>query len=109
MADESTGPEDSTGDYTEEDYKRVVSELSAITADELRAARGNPDAQRAALARYYKRGTRADLSSGELVDFLAISTPSILEKAGYSDDEADALLELSETLTEDELESFTIE
>lgn len=109
MADETPADAERTRSVSDVEYKTFVEDLSATTADDLRAARGNPDAQRAALTRFYGRGANAGLTSGEMIDHLAVNSPSILTQAGYSAEEADALMELSEALTEDELESFTIE
>jgi len=53
------------------------------------------------LCRYYGRGERANLTPGELIDFLAVSSPSILDAAGYTEAEADALMKLSDSLTDD--------
>lgn len=108
MSDESTQGEHTAPGTSELDAK-AIADLSATTAEELRAALANPDAQRAALTRFYGRGANAGLTSGEMIDLLAVNNPSIITQAGYSAEEADALMELSEALTEDELESFTIE
>lgn len=109
MDDETPEIADRTRSVSDIEYKIIIEDLSAATAEELRAALGNPDAQRAALTRFYGRGANVDLTSGEMIDLLAVNSPSILTQAGYSAEEADALMELSEALTEDELESFTIE
>lgn len=79
---------------TIEEYRAFVDWLSGIAASELRTARGNREQQIQALRRYYARGERANLTVGELVDFLGVSTPSILDTAGYTDEEALAAMEL---------------
>ena len=60
------------------------------TADFLRASRGNIEAIKQAIVDYLETGYSAHLSSGELVDFFCVSTPSILDKAGYYEEDADA-------------------
>jgi len=90
---------------TDADYFAFVAMLSERTAEDLREALGNPEKQKMALCRYYKLGERANLTAGELIDFLAVSSPSIIDLAGYSDDDGDALMEISDNLTDDDLES----
>lgn len=99
--DYETCDNDSDPEPTEEEYTDFVNWLSGTAASELRAAKGDPEQQKQALCRYYKRGEKANLTAGELVDFLGVSTPSILDMAGYTDEEADAVMELSSTLCED--------
>jgi len=96
-------------DVSEADYRAFVQRLSERTAAELRHARGWPDDQRQALCRYYRRGLRANLSTGELVDFLGVSALSILDKAGCDDEEADALMALSADLTDEEIERAALD
>ena len=94
---------DKDTDNSDEDYFVFVSWLSDLTAAELREAKRDPTQQKQALCRYYKRGERANLTAGELVDFLAVSTPSILDKAGYMDEEGMAVMEISDSLTEEDI------
>ena len=94
--------------HSDEGYVALVRRLSDEAVEELRAARNDREAQRLALCRYYKRGLAANLTTEELVDFLAISTPSILDQAGYNDAEAEAVMTLSDSLTEDEVDSAEI-
>ena len=77
--------------------------LSDLTATELREAKPDPARQKQALCRYYKRGENAHLTPGELIDFLGVSTPSISDMAGYSDEESLALMEISDSLTEEDI------
>jgi hypothetical protein len=93
---------------TEEQYFEYVDWLSAQTAEALRAAKGDSAAQKLALCRYYKRGDRANLTPGELIDFLGVSTPSILDDAGYNEEEGDALMQLSDNLTYEEINGVSL-
>lgn len=79
---------------SEEDYFAFCSWLEDKTADSLKASRGNTEAIKQAIVNYLERGYSAYLSSGELVDFFCVSTPSILDKAGYYEEEADAVIKL---------------
>ncbi len=38
-----------------------------------------------------------------MIDFLGVSSPCILEDAGYNDEEGDALMQMSDALEEDEI------
>jgi hypothetical protein len=79
---------------SEEDYWAFITWLEDKTANSLNAARGNIEAIKQAIVDYLEKGYSAHLSSGELVDFFCVSTPSILDKAGYSEEEADAAVRL---------------
>ncbi|MGH9769266.1 MAG: hypothetical protein ACREAB_17720 [Blastocatellia bacterium] len=79
---------------SEEDYFAFIHWLEDKTADRLRASRGNIEAIKQAIVGYLEKGYSAHLSSGELVDFFCVSTPSILDKAGYYEEEADAAIKL---------------
>jgi hypothetical protein len=45
----------------------------------------------------------ACLTTGALIDYLAVSSPSILEVAGYTEAEGFALFMISDKLTDDEI------
>lgn len=98
-------PEEYDSDTSEDDaaYFAFVHWLSDRTATELREARGDAVRQRQALCRYYGRGYRAHLTPGELIDFLGVDTPSILDRAGYTATEGEELMRLSDDLTDDEI------
>jgi hypothetical protein len=90
---------------TDEEYFAFVKWLEAKTAEAFRRAKGDPEAEKQELIAYYKRGYRANLTPSELIDFLAVDANNILEMAGYSDEEAIALMEVSDHLTDEELNS----
>jgi len=94
---------DNDTDESEENYSAYVDWLSELTANELRHVKDNPEQQKQALCRYYKRGEAANLTASELIDFLGISSPSILEMAGYGEEEGDALFVISDALTDEEI------
>jgi len=79
---------------SEEDYFAFTAWLENKTADGLVASRGNTEAIKQTMVDYLERGYSAHLSSGELVDFFCVSTPSILDKAGYDEEEADAAINI---------------
>lgn len=106
---------DKHGTYTdasllsEQEYDDLVDNLSKITTDELRDARGDARMQRLALCRYFKRGRLAGLSTGELMDFLGVSDVPIVDQAGYDDEEGETLMEIPAQITDEEIESTTVE
>ena len=70
---------------SDEDYFAFVHDLEDVTVAELLAARENVEAQKQAIKRYFLRGLKANLTMGELWDFLGVSSPSILERAGFEE------------------------
>ena len=79
---------------SDEDYQAFVEWLETETASKLREANGDQQAIAAAITTYLETGYKAHLSSGELVDFFCVSSPSILDNAGYSEEESDLAVEL---------------
>ena len=88
---------------SDDDYSEYVEWLSERTAEQLHQAKGDAVKERLALCRYYKRGEKANLTMGELIDFLAVSSPSIFDMAGYTDEESDPVMLISDGLTDDEI------
>ena len=95
-------------DASDEEYFAFVACLSELTAGELKQAKHSREAQKLALCRYYKRGERANLTASELIDFLGVSSPCILEQAGYDEEEGDALMQISDALTKEEINSVDL-
>ncbi len=91
----------------DDDYFAFVEWLETITAAELKAAKGNAVVLRQTLCCYYKRGYRAHLTPAELIDFLGVSNPSILDMAGYNEEELESAMEVSDSITDDEILSPT--
>ncbi len=91
-----------------QDYEQLVGEFTKRAADDFRQAGRNVQEWRLASCRYFKRGEIADLSRPELVDFIGVSTPSVLEMAGYSDEDAQSVMELIADISEDEIEKAAI-
>jgi hypothetical protein len=83
-----------------------VDELYRTGAELLRGVR-QPPALRIALAKFFSRGTAQGFTTGELVDFLGVSSPSILERAGFTDDEASVAMDVVAALTDDEITTAT--
>ena len=88
----------------DDDYFDFIEWLSDLTAAELRAVKSDPAQQRLALCRYYKRGERANIDPGPLIDYLGVSSPSIFDMAGYSDEEGDAAMQISDGPSQEEIQ-----
>jgi hypothetical protein len=82
--------------------ERLVDEVTREAADDFRRAGRSVEEQRRACIRYFRRGHEAGVSHAELIDFLGVSTPSVLDKAGYSDEDSqrvmDMLVEISDEI-----------
>ena len=91
-----------------EDYKKLVAQFTREAADDFRQSGATEQEQRAALCRYFRRGAEADLSHPELIDFLAVSTPSVLDMAGYSQAAADRVMLMLREITDDEIPQMFI-
>jgi hypothetical protein len=61
---------------------------------------------RSSLARYLGLGITQGLSQGELIDFLGVSTPSVLDVAGYSDSEQEAAMTVLGVLSDVEIQHY---
>jgi hypothetical protein len=95
-------------DLSPEDYERAVSEFTRHAADDFRQSAGTEQEQRAAICRYFRRGEAADFSHPELIDFLGVSTPSVLDMAGYSDAAAQRVMEMLADITDEQIRSATV-
>lgn len=88
---------------SDDDYFDFIHWLSDLAALELREAKGNPEQQKQALCRYWKRGDKANVSPGALLDYLCVSSPSIFDLADYTEEEGDTAIRISDSLTRDEI------
>src|SRR5258707_10240700 len=69
-------------------YSERIDWVCQHCADGLSAAPGDLLAQLRVVCHYFQEGQEEGISYEELIDFLGVSTPSVLDKAGYSDSEA---------------------
>lgn len=91
---------------TDEEYAAFVEWLEGETASSLQKAKGDNRAIAAAITSYLETGYSAHVTSGELVDFFCVSTPSILDKAGYSEAEADSAVALYDEIAPSVFKKF---
>ena len=95
-------------DLPPEDYERAVSDFTRFAADDFRQSAATKQQQRTAICRYFRRGASADFSRAELIDFLGVSTPSVLDMAGYSDSAAQRVMEMLGDITDEEIRGATL-
>jgi len=91
----------------DEEYERVVTELEQSAAQDFRRSTSAQEL-RGALCRYLRRGATAGLSTGELVDFLGVSSPSVLEQAGYSEQQAEEAMRVLATISDEEIRNAEV-
>ncbi len=87
------------------EYRMRVEALAARCIAELQRAHGDRVLETKCCVRYLKRGVALGFTTGELVDFLGVSTPSILDRAGFSDDEGQRVMDELSLLTDEEIAS----
>src|SRR5258705_8347275 len=92
----STADDDFPPDYAER-IERVCREA----ATQFRSCHDDLLAQVRVCCHYFESGEREGISHGELIDFLGISSPSVLDRAGYSDSEAQRVMESLTLITYD--------
>ena len=95
-------------DLSPQDYERAVTDFTRRAADDFRQSAATEQEQHAAICRYFRRGAAADFSHPELIDFLGVSTPSVLDLAGYSDAAAQRVMEMLADITDEETQSATV-
>jgi hypothetical protein len=78
-----------------EDFQRFLDWLFSQTLTDVRAARGDMTATRAAWIRYFQHGLKAGMSLEELVGHL----PELFRKVEYPTDEAHKVLAMLKALT----------
>ena len=83
------------------DYSERIERVCSAAAAEFRSCRDDLLAQVRVCCRYFESEEREGISHGELIDFLGISSPSVLDRAGYSDSEAQRVMEALTLITYD--------
>ncbi len=95
-------------DLSPADYEQAVREFTRLAADDFSQSAATEQEQRAAICRYFRRGADADFSHPELIDFLGVSTPSVLDMAGYSDAAAQRVMEMLADISDEQIRSATV-
>jgi hypothetical protein len=91
----------------QEDYERTVRDLLLPAAEDFRRSVSAQEL-RAALCRYLRRGASAGLSTGELLDFLSVSSPSVLGRAGYSEQQTEQAMRVLATISDEEIRNTAL-
>ena len=84
------------------DWKRRYKDLLQQSAADFRACPNDELVQLQACARYFNRGYAGDFDHGELIDYLGVSAHSVLDLAGYTDDQAIRVMELLPLLADND-------
>jgi hypothetical protein len=84
---------------SKEDFDRFVDWLFSHALTEIRAARGDADATKAAWIAYFRHGVKADL----LLDELMGHVPELFRRARYADYDAPKVLALIKALNLEEI------
>ena len=95
-------------DFPPAEYEAAVRKFTRLAADDFRQSAATEQQQRAAICRYFRRGAQADFSHPELIDFLGVSTPSVLDMAGYSEAAAQRVMEMLADITDEEIQSVSV-
>jgi hypothetical protein len=90
-------------EISDEDYILFVDALMKQATADFQQASEDIQEQRYACYRYIKRGEVADLSHSELIDFLGVSTPNILELADYSNKNAQQVMEMLDVIFDEKI------
>jgi len=86
---------------SKEDFDRFVDWLFSHTLADIRAARGDSEATRAAWVRYLSRGVKADL----LLDELMAHVPELFRRAQYADYDAPKVIAMIKGISLAEIEA----
>jgi len=86
-----------------DDADAMVKNFLEQSAEEFRNRSENPEEQKLACCRYFRRGPLTGLSQSELIDFLGLSSPSVLDLAGYPPEVAQQVMEMAGRLSEEEI------
>ena len=83
------------------DWRERLDRLCRRAADEFRGCPNDPLQQLQVCARYFNAGIQEGFDHGALIDFLGVSTHSVLSMAGYPDSDALRVMELLPLLVND--------
>jgi predicted XRE-type DNA-binding protein len=74
------------------------------SAHEFSEAKGQPESIRKILIQYLQTGAGKGYSQAELIDFLGVSTPSVLDLAEYPEEDQNSVMQLLAGLKESEIQ-----
>jgi hypothetical protein len=86
-----------------EDAGSVVRNFLLETAEEFKQCSEDLTQQRQTCCRFFRRGPLTGLSQTELIDLLALSSPSVLDSAGYSAEAAQQVMDMLGGISDEEI------
>ena len=84
-------------------YEDEIKRVMAFSSQEFSESERSDSALSIVTARNLALGKLAGISQGELIDFLGVSSPSVLEIAGYTDEEQEQVMTLLGQLSDGEI------
>ncbi len=87
-------------------YEAKLEKLINWGAHQFKECDRNESALLIVLTKYMAFGMKLEFTPGELIDFLGVSTPSILGLAGYTDSELIYVMELLSKLSDEEIKNY---
>jgi uncharacterized protein DUF6882 len=91
-----------------EDREQILRNFSEETATEFKGCLEDLTAQRQACCRYFRRGQTLGLSQAELIDWLGLSMPSVLDTAGYSPEDSERVMDMVGEISDQEIEESSV-
>jgi hypothetical protein len=91
-----------------DDQDEIVKNFIQETAIEFKACTEDTSAQRQACCRYFRRGQTLGFSQADLIDFLGLAMPSVLDAAGYLPDDAERIMELVGDISDQEIQNSCV-
>lgn len=86
-----------------DDVQGAAKNFLLETAEEFKNCVDDPEQQRQACCRYFRRGPLTGLSQSELIDSLALSSPSVLDTAGYCAEAAQQVMDMVGGISDEEI------
>ena len=86
-------------------YEDGINRVITSAAQESSASERTESKLRIVIARYLALGRLTGISQGELIDYLGVSSPSILDIAGYTDTEQDQVMTILGNLSDEEIDA----
>jgi hypothetical protein len=88
-----------------DDIEAVTRNFLLETAEEFRNCTEDQEQQRLTCCRYFRRGPLTGMTQNELIDSLGLSSPSVLDAAGYSAEAAQQVMDLVGGISDEEIQN----
>jgi len=88
-----------------DDVETLMKNFLLETAEEFRNCAEDPDQQKLACCRYFRRGPLTGLTQTELIDSLALASPSVLDSAGYPAEAAQQVMDMIGGISDEEIQN----